>query len=98
MVNQCCAEIDAWAQTGEFRPFAERARTRLYTGMVGQLLWEGVDLLASAGGGSFARRDNRMSRIWQDLRVTNMHAMANPASNYELYGRILCGLEPNMAV
>jgi len=39
-----------------------------------------------------------MSGIWQDLRVTNMHAMANPASNYELYGRILCGLEPNMAV
>ncbi|HTP78316.1 MAG TPA: acyl-CoA dehydrogenase family protein [Rhizomicrobium sp.] len=98
MVAQCCAEVDAWAEKGEFMPFAERAKTRLYTGMAGQLLWEGVDLLAGAGGGSFARSGNRLSRIWQDLRVANMHAMANPASNYELYGRILCGLTPSMAV
>lgn len=98
MVAKCCAEVDAWAETGEFMPFAERAKTRLYTGMAGQLLWEGVDLLAGAGGGSFARNGNRLSRIWQDLRVANMHAMANPASNYELYGRILCGLAPSMAV
>ncbi|MDR3497851.1 MAG: acyl-CoA dehydrogenase family protein [Parvibaculum sp.] len=98
MVAKCCAEVDAWAEKGEFMPFAERAKTRLYTGIAGQLLWEGVDLLASAGGGSFARADNRLSRIWQDLRVANMHAMANSASNYELYGRILCGLEPSMAV
>ena len=98
MVAHCCAEVDAWAEKGEFMPFAERAKTRLYTGMAGQLLWEGVDLLAAAGGGSFARSGNRLSRIWQDVRTANMHAMANSASNYELYGRILCGLEPSMAV
>ena len=91
-----CAEIEAWAEKGETMPYMDRARMRLYTGNSDRMIWEAVDLLASAGGGSFARSSNLLNRIWQDARVTNMHGIAAPASNFELYGRLLCGMDSNM--
>jgi hypothetical protein len=36
-----------------------------------------------------------MQRIERDIRAISMHALMHPTTNLELYGRILCGLEPN---
>ena len=63
------------------------------TGASVKLIWEAVDILASAGGGSFARRNNVLNRIWQDVRITAMHGMTVPTTNTELYGRLLCGMD-----
>ena len=34
-------------------------------------------------------------RNQRDVQALNLHALMHPSTNYELYGRVLCGLEPN---
>jgi hypothetical protein len=36
-----------------------------------------------------------MQRIARDVNAVTMHALMHPDTNAELYGRILCGLEPD---
>ena len=96
MVAKCCSDIEEWAEKGESMPYLDRARARLYSGAADKTTWEAVDILASTGGGSFARRANVLNRIWEDVRVAIMHGIIAPASNFELYGRLLNGLDANM--
>ena len=93
LVSKACEDIDEWAEKGEMMPYIERARIRRDTGAVVKLIWEAVDILASAGGGSFARTNNVLNRIWQDVRVSTLHGMTIPTTNTELFGRLLCGMD-----
>ncbi len=93
LVRKACEDIDVWAAKHEMMPYMDRARVRRDTGAAVKLIWEAVDILASAGGGSFARRNNVLNRIWQDVRITAMHGMTVPTTNTELYGRLLCGMD-----
>ena len=93
LVRKACEDIDEWAAKHEMMPYMDRARIRRDTGAAVKLIWEAVDILASAGGGSFARRNNVLNRIWQDVRITAMHGMTVPTTNTELYGRLLCGMD-----
>jgi hypothetical protein len=86
--------MDAWTTAEEYMPLIERARICRDTAVADQLVWEAVDLLGSAGGGSFSRRGNRLSRIWADIKVAGMHPFVSAASNLEMYGRLVCGVEP----
>ena len=36
-----------------------------------------------------------MQRVVRDMYAVNLHALMVPSTNLELYGRVLCGLEPN---
>jgi hypothetical protein len=71
------------------------ARIRRDAGAASQLIWEAMDLLAGASGGSFAFTKNPMNRLWRDARVAGMHGGLNASTNMELFGRILCQKEPN---
>ena len=86
--------MDASAATGVYMDFLERARVRRDVGYAEKLIWEAVDLLASASGGSLASANNPMTRIWQDARIASLHGVVSPNTNFETYGRILCGLTP----
>jgi alkylation response protein AidB-like acyl-CoA dehydrogenase len=73
----------------------ERVRARADLGAVCALSKEAVDILASASGGSSIYTDQPMQRIARDINAVVMHALMHPDTNAELYGRILCGLEPD---
>jgi alkylation response protein AidB-like acyl-CoA dehydrogenase len=73
----------------------ERVRARADLGAVCGLAKEAADILASASGGSSIYSDQPMQRISRDLNAVNMHALMHPDTNAELYGRVLCGLEPD---
>ena len=73
----------------------ERVRARADLGAVCQLSKEAVDILAAASGGSSIYSDQPMQRIARDVNAVTMHALMHPDTNAELYGRILCGLEPD---
>ncbi|HLZ74204.1 acyl-CoA dehydrogenase family protein [Phenylobacterium sp.] len=88
------ADIDEWAERREYMPEADRARLVRDSSYADQLVWEAVDLIAGAGGGSFARRTNVLNRVWQDVKVANMHPFITQAVNYEAYGRLICGVRP----
>jgi alkylation response protein AidB-like acyl-CoA dehydrogenase len=73
----------------------ERARARADMGAVVKLTKEAVDIFAAASGGSSIYLDVPIQRIARDVNAVNLHALMHPNTNAELYGRVLCGLEPN---
>jgi 3-hydroxy-9,10-secoandrosta-1,3,5(10)-triene-9,17-dione monooxygenase len=88
-------DLDASNAAGTRMPLEQRIRIRRDAGHASKLLWEAVDLLAGASGGSFAKSGNTMNQLWRDVRVAGLHGGLCPSTSMELFGRILFGKEPN---
>ncbi|GGS42504.1 MULTISPECIES: acyl-CoA dehydrogenase family protein [Actinokineospora] len=87
--------VDGKCVDGTEWKLEERARARADLGAVVRLSKEAVDIFASASGGSSIYSDIPIQRIARDVAAVNLHALMHPNTNAELYGRVLCGLEPN---
>ncbi|MEU0565302.1 acyl-CoA dehydrogenase family protein [Nonomuraea sp. NPDC005983] len=87
--------VDTKAVEGSDWKIEERARARADLGTVVRLAREAADILATASGGSSIYLDVPIQRISRDVQAVNLHALMHPNTNAELYGRVLCGLEPN---
>jgi alkylation response protein AidB-like acyl-CoA dehydrogenase len=87
--------VDSKGISGEPWTMRERAYARVSVGRVCQLVYEAVTTLALASGGSSNYTSVPIQRIQRDVQAINLHALNLPTNNLELYGRILCGLEPN---
>ncbi|WP_326695937.1 acyl-CoA dehydrogenase family protein [Streptomyces sp. NBC_01754] len=87
--------VDTKAADGAPWKLEERARARADVGTICSLAQSAVETFAAASGGSSVYRDVPIQRIANDLRAAALHALINPATNAELYGRVLCGLEPD---
>ena len=88
MVDTKGEEAAAWT-------IEERVSARADLGAVCKLSKEAVDILASASGGSSIYSNQPIQRIARDVNAVTMHALMHPDTNAELYGRILCGQEPD---
>lgn len=73
----------------------DRVFSRVQIGWIAKQAKQAVEILAAAGGGSSIFRDVPITRIQRDVHATSLHALITPATNIELYGRSLAGLEPN---
>jgi alkylation response protein AidB-like acyl-CoA dehydrogenase len=73
----------------------ERAYCRVAVGRVSQLCHEAVNIynMASGAGGIYSSMP--IQRIQRDIQAISLHALNMPIKNLELYGRVLCGLDPN---
>ncbi|MFE2344926.1 acyl-CoA dehydrogenase family protein [Streptomyces sp. NPDC059431] len=87
--------VDAKNASGEQWTLEERVRSRADLGAVCALAKEAVDIFATASGGSSIYTSAAIQRISRDVQAVNLHALMHPNTNAELYGRVLCGLEPN---
>ncbi|OLF12958.1 acyl-CoA dehydrogenase [Actinophytocola xinjiangensis] len=87
--------VDTKGIEGSEWKLEERARTRVDLGTVVGLGKEAIDILAGASGGSSIYLGVPIQRFARDIQAINLHALMNPNTNAELYGRVLCGLEPN---
>jgi alkylation response protein AidB-like acyl-CoA dehydrogenase len=87
--------LDGKGAAGDEWTLPDRALARVSLGRAFHLVRDAVDVLASASGGSSIYRSEPIQRIQRDVHALNRHALMYPATNYELYGRILCGQEPN---
>lgn len=85
--------IESRAATGTPYTPEERARIRAQSGYTTRLCKEAVDLLASASGASSLHRDVPIQRTVRDIHALSLHSFVNPATNLELYGRVLSGLD-----
>ncbi|MFE5893383.1 flavin-dependent monooxygenase [Streptomyces sp. NPDC056462] len=88
------ALIESRAESGEPYTPEERARIRAQSGYVARLCKEAVDLLGSAAGASSLHRDVPIQRAVRDLHALSLHSFVNPATNLEIYGRVLSGVDP----
>ncbi|WP_405577878.1 flavin-dependent monooxygenase [Streptomyces sp. NBC_01092] len=86
--------IETRAESGEPYTPEERTRIRAQSGYVARLCKEAVDLLGSASGASSLHRDTPIQRTVRDAGALCLHSFVNPATNLEIYGRVLSGLDP----
>lgn len=87
--------VDSKGASGDAWTVEERALARADMGAACRLAKEAVDIYNTASGGSSIYSDVPMQRIHRDIQAINLHALMHPDTNAELYGRVLCGLEPN---
>lgn len=87
--------LDRKGESGEQWTLDDRMRNRGWLGRTVELAKEAVDQLAAESGGSSIYRTAAIQRIQRDLHAFSLHALMHPATNFELYGRGLCGLGPN---
>lgn len=93
VVIRAVEKLEACAASGQFMPVTERARINRDVAFADRMTWDAATKLSEAGGGSFSSNKNIANRLWQDVRVATMHPFVNPSSNFENYGRLLCGVE-----
>jgi hypothetical protein len=87
--------LDRKSTAGEPWTVEERAALRAQLGRAYALAQDAVGIYSSASGASSIYTTVPMQRLERDIRTLNLHAILHPDTNYELYGRVLCGLEPN---
>jgi alkylation response protein AidB-like acyl-CoA dehydrogenase len=92
IIANAAGEIERYAKADSAMEPMLQARIRRDTGFASRLVWEGIDILAGACGGSFANVAHPLNRIWHDARVASLHASLVPSTVFELYGRMMCGL------
>ncbi|MBP6113001.1 MAG: acyl-CoA dehydrogenase family protein [Sphingobium sp.] len=95
LIEDGVRQMDEWSQrSDEYMPMLLRAKIRRDSCFAERLMWEGIDLLATVSGGSFSRTGNIANRLWQDAKVGTLHALISAPSNFEMYGRMLAGVQP----
>lgn len=93
--HRLAAQVDTKGVAGSEWKLDERVRARADMGEVCRLAKEAVDVLAGASGGSSVYLDVPIQRFLRDIQAINLHALMHPNTNLELYGRVLCGIEPD---
>jgi 3-hydroxy-9,10-secoandrosta-1,3,5(10)-triene-9,17-dione monooxygenase len=95
VIKNVLEEIEAYAAAGRYPDAKVRLRHRRDSAYASRQIWEGVDLLANASGGTLAQAKSLLNRFWRDARIANLHGVLNTEANFEHFGRVLVGLEPN---
>jgi 3-hydroxy-9,10-secoandrosta-1,3,5(10)-triene-9,17-dione monooxygenase len=72
-----------------------RVRCRAHIGYATGLAREAVDTLFNASGASAIQTSVPIQRLQRDMQALANHAIMHAQTATELYGRVLCGLEPN---
>ena len=73
----------------------DRAAIRGHVGHATKLARDAVTILFQASGASAIQSSVQIQRYHRDIHSLSLHALLQPNTNTELYGRILLGLPPN---
>jgi alkylation response protein AidB-like acyl-CoA dehydrogenase len=92
--HRCAAIVDAKAAMAKELTIEERARVRMDLAWVTELARTATRLLQEGSGATSIHEDVPIQRIARDIEALALHAILHPKTNLELYGRVLCGLEP----
>jgi alkylation response protein AidB-like acyl-CoA dehydrogenase len=92
-VRRAAALLDS--RPGATLSVEERVKARVHIGYATGLAREAVDQLFHASGASSIQSDVPIQRFQRDIQALANHAVMHPQTSIELYGRVLCGLQPN---
>jgi alkylation response protein AidB-like acyl-CoA dehydrogenase len=73
----------------------ERVKARAHIGYATGLAREAVDVLFYSSGASAIQAQVLIQRYQRDMQALANHAIMHSPTAIELYGRVLCGVEPN---
>jgi alkylation response protein AidB-like acyl-CoA dehydrogenase len=88
-----CAALDDRAGTA--LSVLDRVKARAHVSAATGLARDAVDILFNASGASAIQSHVPIQRFQRDMQALANHAVMHPQTSTELYGRVLCGLEPN---
>jgi 3-hydroxy-9,10-secoandrosta-1,3,5(10)-triene-9,17-dione monooxygenase len=95
LAARCAASVDRRCEAGEPFSVRDRAQIRSDLGHVTDVARSVAHLLLEGSGASSIHEAAPIQRIVRDLDALAQHAVLHPRTNVELYGRVLCGLEPH---
>ncbi|OZM76192.1 oxidoreductase [Pseudonocardia sp. MH-G8] len=98
LMRRACADVDGAAAGGVQLDRLTRARVRMDTGIIGELVKDGIDKLMTANGASSFADGNVLSRIWRDSEIAGRHALVMPELGKEAYGRLLLGADEPLTI
>ncbi|HZZ47895.1 MAG TPA: acyl-CoA dehydrogenase family protein [Pseudonocardia sp.] len=93
LMQRACADIDGAASTGRQLDRLLRGRVRMDTGVIAELVKDGIDLLMSANGASSFADANPLNQIWRDAEIAGRHALVMPELGKHAYGQLLLGAD-----
>ena len=94
-VFRAAADVDR-AGTGVEMNGVTRARVRGDCGYAAEMAREAVEILVSIAGGTAFPESNRIQRHWRDVGVASRQSALITATDLEIYGRALLGVESNI--
>ena len=92
-LDRACAILDE--HQGGPVSLEGRIKCRAHISYATRLAREAVDQLFSASGAGAIQPHVPIQRFQRDIQALSNHALMSPSTTTELYGRHLCGLEPN---
>ena len=98
LMARAAADVDRAADAGVQLDKLTRARVRMDTGVIGELVTDGLRKLMTANGASSFADANVLSRIWRDAEIAARHALVMPELGKEAYGRMLLGADEPLTV
>jgi hypothetical protein len=78
--------------------FFERVKGRAHVAYSTGLSRQAVDILFLASGASSIQRQVPIQRFQRDIQALANHAIMHAPTGQELYGRVLCGLQPHTMI
>lgn len=93
LLQRACADIDGAAVARVQLDKLTRVRVRMDTGVISELVKDGIDRLMSVNGASSFADANVLSRVWRDSEIAGRHALVMPELGKEAYGRMLLGTD-----
>jgi alkylation response protein AidB-like acyl-CoA dehydrogenase len=81
--------------TSDLRSMPTRVKSRAHIAYATGLARNAVDILFYASGAASIQEHVPIQRYQRDIQALANHAIMHPQTGLELYGRILCGLQPN---
>jgi indole-3-acetate monooxygenase len=91
-LTEAIEEIWQEAEAGRMPSLRQRAIARLATAKAAEASAQAVDLLYNSAGGTALFEHNPIERCFRDVHATTQH-IGTQATNYELAGRVLLGLD-----
>lgn len=97
LAHRAADEVDGHAHAGTYPDPLTRARIRGWAGHAVAQCRDAVDTLVSAYGASAFGDAHPLNGLVRDIHTAAGHAMANPVSNAEIYGKALLDVTPNIS-
>jgi len=95
-VHTACALLDRHRDVPMSKE--ERVKARVHIAYATGLARKAVDSLFFASGASVIQTGIPLQRCQRDMQALANHAIMHSPTAIELYGRVLCGLEPNTPI
>jgi len=96
LAEELCTIQDDAALTGKVFTQVERAQQKARASVIVEMLAAAMDKIMFVAGSSAFNRATPLERFWRDLNVASRHAIYIPDTGYEVLGRTLLGVEPNI--